>query len=92
MQEIPAEFARKYGSRLHSPVKLQGIFEESLVCSIICRWEGSRTRPNASLRLFLTAGWKEFGDENMLEVEHELVFTLVSDSFFVVRENVNPPY
>ena len=79
VQEIPAKFARTHGRRLETVVKLQGIYKESPVCTVTCIWE-------TATRLYLKDGWKKFGDENMLEVEQELEFTLTSDSFFVVRE------
>ncbi|KAG0621000.1 hypothetical protein M758_4G260800 [Ceratodon purpureus] len=85
--EIPAKFVRTFGNRLQSPVKLQGVFEESAVCTVTSRREVHS--PTGS-RVFLEAGWRKFRNENMLEVEQELEFTLVSDSFFEVRERVNP--
>lgn len=38
MQEIPAVSARTHGSRLRTVVTLQGIYEESPVCTVACNW------------------------------------------------------
>jgi hypothetical protein len=85
MQEIPLGFWKKYGSRLHSDVQLQGIHEDSPVRTMACL----ATR-GIHVRHFLRGKWKDFVNENNLEVGQELLFALTADSFFVVRE-VLPP-
>ena len=85
MQEIPLGFYKVYGSRLHSDVQLQGIHEDSPVRTMACL----ATRGN-QMRHFLRGKWKDFADENNLEVGQGLLFALTADSFFVVRE-VLPP-
>jgi hypothetical protein len=65
-------------------VKLQEIHERCPMRIVVCEW---RFDGKSSSRLCLTDGWREFGDENGLEVGQELLFTLTADSYLVVRAN-----
>lgn len=82
LQEIPGPFWKTYSKNLWPKVKLQGIWEESAVRTVTC----SVTSYEGQIRVFLRTGWKGFSKENNLEVGQELLFTLVGDSFFTVRE------
>ena len=66
-------------------VKVQGVHEESHVQ--VVRLYRSQLRPTDLERLyFVRDGWREFVRANDLQEGHELQFTLIADSSFIVRE------
>jgi hypothetical protein len=84
MQEMPKDFLRNFGSELHPPIlKLQGIHEWSPERIVVCKAWKTAGEISTPSRLYLTDGWREFGDENSLKVGQELVFTLTADSLVV---------
>ncbi|KAG0627027.1 hypothetical protein M758_2G168800 [Ceratodon purpureus] len=82
---IPLTFAKRHGIRLQAHVKLQGTREGSshriVTCSYDIMQDGDR-----SSKVPLSLGWGDFVRDNALQAGHELVFTLASESFFVIRE------
>jgi len=81
VQEIPGGFCRKYGNRIRTVVKLQGIHEQSPERTMTCY-----TSFGMDIRHRVKKGWAAFIAENHLHEGQQLLFTLSADSFFVVRE------
>ena len=52
-----------------------------MTCSYDTLQDGER-----STRLPLSLGWGDFVRDNTLQAGQELVFTLASESFFIIRE------
>jgi len=73
---------RTHGNQLRGSVKLQGIHEDSPIFLVTCR-----RRPDHRLRIyFFPTEWCRFVKENGLKKGHELQFSLIDESYFVVRK------
>ena len=86
MQDVPLYFVKKHNIQLQPHVKLQGSQEESPFQTVTCTYNMLQDSEERSTRPPLSLGWGDFVRDNALQVGQQLVFTLVSESFFVIRE------
>lgn len=86
VQDVPLSFVREHGVQLQTHVKLQGTREESPFRTVTCTYNMLQDSEERSKRPPLSLGWGDFVRDNALQADQELVFTLASDSVFLVRE------
>ena len=86
MQEFPAKFLRKYGSRLQRRVQVHGTVEGCPVRDVgLCEVMDNGTR-----RVYLNDhAWHDFLRENKLRAGQDVLFVLTADSYFEVKEVVD---
>ncbi|KAG0588000.1 hypothetical protein KC19_2G207700 [Ceratodon purpureus] len=83
--EVPSSFLRAHAIQLEAAhVRLQGICEDSPVRPALASSHRPMHNPNG--KPLMRLGWGDFVRENVLRAGQELVFTLVAESFFEVRE------
>ena len=86
MQDVPRSFVRKHNIQLQPHVKLQGIRGDSPFRVVTCTYNMLQDSEERSSSPPLSLGWGDFVRDNALQAGQQLVFTLVSESFFVIRE------
>ena len=86
MQDVPFSFVKKHDIQLQPHVKLQGTREDSPFRIVTCSYNMLQDSEERSKRPPLSLGWGDFVRDNALKVGQQLVFTLVSESYFVIKE------
>lgn len=86
MQNVPLAFVKKHSIRLNAHVKLQGTRDGSPSRIVTCSYDMLQDGDSCSTKVPLSLGWGDFVRDNSLQAGQELVFTLATDSFFVVKE------
>ncbi|KAG0627028.1 hypothetical protein M758_2G168900 [Ceratodon purpureus] len=84
--DVPRSFVRKHNIQLQPHVKLQGIRGDSPFRVVTCTYNMLQDSEERSSSPPLSLGWGDFVRDNALQAGQQLVFTLVSESFFVIRE------